>query len=39
MIKIYKDKMQFVKVTDGNEDLINEKAYNFLIVDEAHLGL
>lgn len=39
MIKIYKDKMSFVKVTDGNEDLINEKPFNFLIVDEAHLGL
>jgi hypothetical protein len=39
MIKIFKDKMSFVKVTDGNEDLINEKPFNFLIVDEAHLGL
>lgn len=39
MVKLMKDKMQFVKVTDGNEDLINEKPFLFSLVDETHLGM
>lgn len=39
MIKLMKDKMQMVKVTDGNEDLINEKQFLFSLVDETHLGM
>lgn len=42
MIKIMKSKMEFVKVTDGNEDVINTNETNdsqFGVISETHLGL
>lgn len=42
MLKIMKTKMVFVKVTDGNEDVINNNTTNdaqFATIDANHLGL
>lgn len=42
MLKIMKTKMEFVKVTDGNEDVINNNTTNdaqFGTIDANHLGL
>jgi len=39
MIKIKKNKAEFVKVTNGNEDFINKQEYNFSALDESNLGL
>lgn len=39
MLKIVRDRAELVKVTNGNEDFINKKDFNYKIVDENNIGV